>query len=160
MGCHSASSKRNSEKIYFFGVRILPSLNENKQNYLEHLHRLTAPISDRIASETSTHQQKAKAVNAAINEIAAPLLEATNFLQDRTERQSALIVLQYCISVVSLEYRHKVWPYEYMAFSRRNGELWERFCSASWDCPSRTGVARIEVPKFRSIASSIRNRGA
>src|SRR5665213_2498663 len=54
--------------------------------------------------------------------------------------QQAVLVLQYCTSVVSLEYRHRVWPYEYMALSRRNGELWERFCLTAWDYPSLSGV--------------------
>lgn len=32
-----------------------------------------------------------------------------------------------------LELRNQVWPYEYMAFSRRIGELWEPFCRLCFD---------------------------
>ncbi|EKB53611.1 hypothetical protein [Falseniella ignava] len=39
-----------------------------------------------------------------------------------------LMLIYYVSYIVMLEYRHKCWPYEYMAFSRRIGELWEPFC--------------------------------
>lgn len=38
------------------------------------------------------------------------------------------LMLAYCIDIVMLEYRQKVWSYEYMTFARRIGELWEPFC--------------------------------
>ena len=60
--------------------------------------------------------------------------------------------------MASLEYRHRVWPYEYMALSRRVGELWERFCSAAWDSPSKPDVARMEPPNFAEVEMSIRGR--
>ena len=34
-----------------------------------------------------------------------------------------------------LEVRHSIWPYEYMAFSRRIGELWEPFCKLAFEYP-------------------------
>jgi hypothetical protein len=34
-----------------------------------------------------------------------------------------------------LEYRNLVWQYEYMAFSRRIGELWEPFCKLPFEYP-------------------------
>jgi len=34
-----------------------------------------------------------------------------------------------------LEVRHSVWSYEYMAFSRRIGELWEPFCKLTFEHP-------------------------
>lgn len=72
--------------------------------------------------------------------------------------QQKLLILQYCTSVVSLEYRHKVWPYEYMALSRRVGELWERFCCAAWDAPSKLTVKRMTAPGFLEVGKKIRDR--
>ena len=72
------------------------------------------------------------------------------------KRQQRLIVLQYCISVASLEYRHAVWPYEYMALSRRVGELWERFCRSAWDIPSKPNIQRIEPPEFEIVLDTIK----
>lgn len=42
-------------------------------------------------------------------------------------------MVTYCNYVVMLEVRHSVWPYEYMAFSRRIGELWEPFCKLAFE---------------------------
>jgi len=44
-------------------------------------------------------------------------------------------MITYCNYVVMLEVRHSVWGYEYMAFSRRIGELWEPFCKLAFDYP-------------------------
>ena len=112
----------------------------------------------RIKATQSTHQEKAKAVNKLISEHQTVLkIKAKRGLQ-KSNLQQALLVLQYCTSVVSLEYRHCVWPYEYMALSRRVGELWERFCCSAWDYPSKEGVKRVEAPYFSSVASTIRKR--
>lgn len=40
--------------------------------------------------------------------------------------------ITYASYVVMLEFRNKVWPYEYMAFARRIGELWEPFCKETY----------------------------
>ena len=73
-------------------------------------------------------------------------------------RSKLLMLLQYCYSVISFEYRNIVWPYEYMAFSRRNGELWERFCKTAWDHSSLPTLYRIEAPKFNDVRNNFRNR--
>ena len=43
--------------------------------------------------------------------------------------------ITYASYVVMLEFRNKVWPYEYMAFARRIGELWEPFCKETFSYP-------------------------
>lgn len=112
----------------------------------------------RIQSDHANHKEKAKAVNKLISE--HHNVQKTNIHKDLKgpDLQQALLVLQYCTSVVSLEYRHCVWPYEYMALSRRVGELWERFCCSAWDCPSKDSVKRIAAPKFTDVANIIRTR--
>jgi len=44
-------------------------------------------------------------------------------------------LITYVSYIVMLEYRNKVWPYDYMAFSRRIGELWEPFCKLPFEFP-------------------------
>ncbi|WP_255887652.1 hypothetical protein, partial [Staphylococcus xylosus] len=68
------------------------------------------------------------------------------------------LIIQYCCSVVSLEYRNQVFPYEYMAFSRRVGELWECFCKTAWDYPVNDSVCRIQPPNFINVKSIIIDR--
>lgn len=131
------------------------ALQELKQEYLDTLHNIVGAEAPSIASSAGTHQKKAQAINSVIANAAEPLRAGAMALPAGSERQSALITLQYCLSVISLEYRHSVWPYEYMAFSRRIGELWERFCSACWDHPARDSVQRIDEPKFSEISHKI-----
>jgi len=134
------------------------TLQAKKSEYLSALHAAVSNEAASIAASSGTHQKKAQAMNSVIADAAEPLRAGAQALPEGAQRQSALITLQYCISVISLEYRHSVWPYEYMAFSRRIGELWERFCSACWDHPARENVNRIVEPQFNEIAGKIRER--
>jgi hypothetical protein len=59
---------------------------------------------------------------------------------------------------MSFEYRNTVWPYEYMAFSRRNGELWERFCKAAWDHSELPSLYRIDPPLFSDVRDNFKTR--
>jgi hypothetical protein len=119
-------------------------------------HALRAPVVQ-IAEKRSTREEKARAINALVGDIKSNLPKKAEDIP-LGDRPNYAIVLQYCFSVASLEYRHKVWPYEYMAFSRRVGELWEDFCSAAWDYPSRRGVARITAPSFSTVRDALATR--
>jgi hypothetical protein len=55
-----------------------------------------------------------------------------------------------------LEVRHSVWPYEYMAFSRRIGELWEPFCKLAFEYP----INDLELfipPLFSDVKKKLAN---
>ena len=56
-----------------------------------------------------------------------------------------------------LEYRNKVWPYEYMAFARRIGELWEPFCKLSFEYPVKK-LKLIEPPNFDEVQAGIKKK--
>ena len=129
-----------------------------KASLFEQYHAALANPVKTISSLNETHQNKAKQVNKMIAEMQGVLAEQMTFVGSDHEKQQSLLVIQYCTSVVSLEYRHMVWPYEYMALSRRVGELWERFCRAAWDHPSRANVSRMDAPKFSDVSHSLRGR--
>jgi hypothetical protein len=114
----------------------------------------TMPAIRRLAA---SREEKARAVNQLVNDTRVKLIEEAG-LADREDRQLGGVIIQYCYSVIGLEYRHQVWPYEYMAFSRRVGELWEQFCSAAWDYPSRAGVRRIDAPSFNDVKGALLTR--
>ena len=129
-----------------------------KAEYLAAYHEHMKGAVGRISSTKATHQSKAQEVNALVtdmyNRLRGKILTAR---ESDKEIQQRLLVLQYCTSVASLEYRHQVWPYEYMALSRRVGELWERFCCAAWDVPSKPSVKRMEAPSFLEVGKKIRD---
>ena len=122
----------------------------------EFYSRLNAPVTA-IAAEHINHEKKATKVNALVNNVKDSL-----FLRLQSDpianRGEAALLLQYCYSVVALECRHHVWPYEYMAFSRRIGELWEAFCSTAWDYSNNQHMSRIKIPDFGDVRTVLMNR--
>lgn len=66
-----------------------------------------------------------------------------------------ILIVTYCSYVVMIEFRNMVWPYEYMAFSRRVGELWEPFCKLCFDYPVRNDVELYEPPLFSEVKEQL-----
>lgn len=128
-----------------------------KKQILSELHQSLADPVGRIGRENLPHQQKAQKVNALVSQERDRLVEDLARLPE-AERGTAALVVQYCCTAVGLEYRHRVWPYEYMAFSRRIGELWEAFCCTAWTYPTDPTVRRIEAPDFADVRRSLLNR--
>jgi hypothetical protein len=130
---------------------------ELKNSILDNFHNQLYPAVIQIDSCNLEYQKKAQAVNSLAGQIRNNWINwiASLPVGDRT---NASLVLQYCYSVASLEYRNKVWPYEYMAFSRRVGELWEGFCSAAWNFPNRVNVHRYNHPHFDDVRRTLRTR--
>jgi len=129
----------------------------DKNLILEDLHARLTPNVKRIAALALPHQQKAQQVNALINEQRNRLVDKLAQLPE-AQRGTAALVVQYCCTVISLEYRHKVWPYEYMSFSRRIGELWEAFCSTAWTYPADKTIIRTTAPTFSYVRQKLLNR--
>lgn len=67
-----------------------------------------------------------------------------------------ILLLTYASYIVMLEYRNKVWEYEYMAFARRIGELWEPFCKLAFDFPVKK-LSLIVPPNFDKVQTRIKS---
>lgn len=61
-----------------------------------------------------------------------------------------ILLITYVSYIVMLETRNKVWSYEYMAFARRIGELWEPFCKLTFEY-SLLPLIEIIPSKFEAI---------
>lgn len=133
----------------------MTDIQKFKSQCLEYLHRKLRREVAVITSSPKSHQNKAKDVNKQVSQHRKILESRISKNLSAAKQQEQLIVLQYCISVVSLEYRHAVWPYEYMAFSRRVGELWERFCISAWDIPTRKNLVRTKPPAFEKVFEKV-----
>lgn len=70
-----------------------------------------------------------------------------------------ILMLTYASYIVMLEYRNKVWEYEYMAFARRIGELWEPFCKLAFDFPVKV-LSIIDPPNFDEVQTKIKSNAA
>lgn len=68
----------------------------------------------------------------------------------------SILMITYVSYIVMLEYRNKLWEYEYMAFARRIGELWEPFCKIPFQYPI-FDLKLIEPQSFIDIQNQIIN---
>ncbi|WP_152903337.1 hypothetical protein, partial [Serratia marcescens] len=122
-----------------------------KQDIFSYFHSNLTVIARNIQAKNIPHGGKSTLINQAVESVKNDL-ECTLAIQhSHLDRSKLCMLLQYCYSVMSFEYRNAVWPYEYMAFSRRNGELWERFCKAAWDHSSLPNLYRIAAPSFHEV---------
>ena len=68
-----------------------------------------------------------------------------------------ILIITYASYIVMLEYRNKVWPYEYMAFARRIGELWEPFCKLPFEYPMKK-LKLIKPHDFNKVQAEMRKK--
>jgi hypothetical protein len=127
-----------------------------KEDALSRIKAHAESCIDPIKKKSSDHRLRAKLINMEVGKTCTDLRQELQLIQDVKERQGKLLTLEYCASVASLEYRHAMWKYEYMAFSRRIGELWERLCKSCWEIPTRADVKRVAAPDFALVLSRIR----
>ncbi len=129
-----------------------------KQDIFGLFNQQLSTTSSQIINSNQSIKNKASAMNIAVEN--AKAFVESSFIPsiELGHRPKAYMLIQYCFTVISLEYRNKVWPYEYMSFSRRNGELWERFCKAAWDHSAKQSLYRIDAPSFSEVRNSFYNR--
>jgi len=120
-----------------------------KQQILHHFRTIADTELHRIEPRLSK-EKKAERMNRAIaasgNEIISAINQNTNLTQ--TQKLEKVLLVSYARDIVMLEYRNEVWPYEYMAFSRRIGEIWEPFCKLPFAYAS-TDLQIIAPPDYR-----------
>lgn len=131
--------KNNKDELLsFFRDRSEESLQEIKQVY----------------SDTQ-YKKRASAINRAIYKTRQELLKTVNQKANRENwQQEDLLKTHLMVTYVSyialLEYRNLVWSYEYMAFSRRIGELWEPFVKLCFEYPI-TDIDLFVPPLFSEV---------
>lgn len=120
---------------------------------------------DSILAELSktmkSKSDKASEINKRIKEYRESEIANINTVAKREswDNQTLLneiLLLTYASYIVMLEYRNKVWEYEYMAFARRIGELWEPFCKLAFDFPIKK-LTLIDPPVFDEVQTQIKS---
>ena len=112
-----------------------------------------------LSHTRKSKKDKASEINKSIknyrNEKLSLILRKSRSEKWDNERiLNEIMCMTYASYIAMLEYRNKVWPYEYMAFARRIGELWEPFCRLPFEYPIKT-LRIIEPPKFEDVQSGI-----
>jgi len=75
----------------------------------------------------------------------------------RAETINSVLMSTYASYVVMIDFRNEMWPYDYMTFSRRIGELWEPFCALAWEHPVNTGISFTVPPLFNDVKKKLKN---
>lgn len=114
-----------------------------------------------IILTTRSYKEQAKKINKVINNIKNDTINA--LIEDAKKNRwdneyilNCVLYITYASYVVMLEFRNKVWPYEYMSFARRIGELWEPFCKETFAYPVKE-LELIEPPKFEEVQDEIQS---
>ena len=142
--------------------RITNETTRDKSHLLEYFRERGGEKLSELQRELGSENYKdiAGKINRALSDILQSFLEVvtnTAELEKWTseDRLRSILTSTYCAQVAMIDLRNQVWLYEYMAFSRRVGELWERFVRIPFSYPVKT-VKPFVPPLFSEVRSSLR----
>ena len=134
------------------------SFGDRKTELLVYLRSRTKELLAEVARKygTSQFKKRAAAVNKALSRERGALESvltqtAANEGWSSHDLVRARLLLMHCVNVAMLECRNEVWPYEYMAFSRRIGELWEPFITTCFELPIDKQLTLFVPPLFDDV---------
>lgn len=96
-------------------------------------------------------QDRSKLINSKMKSL---LLEKLEVIDDKNLDE--ILMSHYTNYIVMLESRNIVWPYEFMSFSRRIGELWEPFCKLPFEY-SLNHVKFYTPPTYDGFRNDLNN---
>jgi len=104
-------------------------------------------------------KEQSSAINKSLietkeNLIATLLQKAETENWSNKEKLESILMITYANYIVMLEARNDVWPYEYMTFSRRIGELWEPFCKLCFFYPIKN-LSLFIPPLFSEVKQKL-----
>lgn len=130
----------------------------NKKELLSYFRNKAENSLEKIEKELSKkdYREKAKRINKELYSIRETLISGLrdNKLSNN-ELLNQVLLITYCSYIVMIEYRNKVWKYEYMAFSRRIGELWDPFCQLCWKYNENPNISLFEPPTFKEVKGKL-----
>lgn len=142
-------------------IEISKALVDNKAAFLAYFRQRGQETLEQAMREyaESQYKKRASAINRAATETRDALIKT---LQQVAKRESwseeeilrCILMATYGSYVVMLELRNKVWPYEYMAFSRRIGEIWEPFCKLCFTHSLRN-LSLFVPPLFADVQAAL-----
>ena len=123
-------------------MEVNRNIRSSKEAVLDYFRNRSTEFLAEVNEEfgNTQYKHKAKRLNALLVKTKDNLIE---IVEQKSKKENwsneelleGVLMVTYCNYVVMLEVRHSVWPYEYMAFSRRIGELWEPFCKLAFEYP-------------------------
>lgn len=127
-------------------------MEKSKQEYITLFREKAEKIFSNLLTAKLKLSDKASEMNKQIKHEKELFL--SKILNDAKQREwtnekilKESLLITYASYIVMLEYRNEIWPYEYMSFARRIGELWEPFCKLAFEYPiSKLNI--VEPPPY------------
>jgi hypothetical protein len=141
---------------------VTPNTTQDKQALLRYFRERGEEKLSELRQEFGNqhYKQLADGVNKTIGasldafrEVIIDKSDSDGWTDD--DRLCSILTSTYCAQVAMLDLRNQVWPYEYMAFSRRIGELWERFVHIPFSY-AVTNVSPFVPPLFSEVRANLR----
>ena len=134
---------------------------KTKAEWISTFRKAGDSILAELSKTKKSKNDKASEINKRIKEYRESKIANLNNVAkceswDNQTLLNEILLLTYASYIVMLEYRNKVWKYEYMAFARRIGELWEPFCKLAFDFPIKK-LTLINPPDFDEVQMQIKN---
>jgi len=102
---------------------------------------------------TSALQPELKATRDSLISTVIQKSQRENWTKDSLV--NAILLLSHGANAAMLDFRNQVWPYDYMSFSRRVGELWESFCSLCFHYPLNDQLTLNVPPLFADVRNKL-----
>lgn len=103
-------------------------------------------------------QNQARIINCEISAYAeyhTALAKANIGGANKAEVLANILTINYSSYIAMLELRNDIWEYEYMAFSRRIGELWEKFIKLIFD-NALNNLHQFLPPQYEEVERHMR----
>lgn len=133
-------------------------MKQDKSKWIAFFTQQVATEKEKICSRYENYKDQASAINQYINDIrdnSIRSLKANSNELSQSELLDEILIITYASYIVMLDARNSVWPYEYMAFARRIGELWEPFCKLPFEYPIKK-LTIIAPPDFNKVQDTIK----
>lgn len=133
-------------------------MKQDKSKWIAFFTQQVATEKEKICSRYKNYKDQASAINQFINDIrdnSIRSLKAHSNELTQSELLDEILIITYASYIVMLDARNSVWPYEYMAFARRIGELWEPFCKLPFEYPIKK-LTIIAPPDFNEVQDTIK----
>ncbi len=137
-------------------------LQSRKTDMLSYLRQRATEYLAEIREQYGENQfrKRASAINGAVHRERKQL---SAMIRQQARREGwpsidilrTILLLMHCSNVVMIEKRNEQWPYDYMAFSRRIGEIWEPLCTECFEYPVRDDVMFFVPPLFQDVRNRL-----
>jgi hypothetical protein len=143
-------------------MKVERNIKDNKQFLLEYYrNRADELVSElRTVYSNSEYKKRAAAGNKGLVEAREKLIKILEQTSRREKWNSqdileGVLMVTYTNYIVMMELRNALWPYEYMTFARRIGELWEPFCQLCWEYSLVDNIKFFVPPVFKEVREKL-----